>query len=78
LSVPSIAPEALDSLITTTQAANLACVKVATISMWRDRGHLEPAAYDERGRPLYRFIDVARAERFTRDRARRTFPQGAA
>jgi hypothetical protein len=69
----SFAPEALDSLITSTEAANLACVGVATISKWRDRGHLTPAAYDDRGRPLYRFIDVARAERATRDRARRTF-----
>lgn len=68
-----IAPELLDSLVTTTQAANLAGVRVSAISNWKDRGHLAPAMHDGRGRPLYRWIDVARAERATRDLARRTF-----
>lgn len=68
-----IAPELLDSLVTTTEAANLAGVKVAAISNWKQRGHLVPAAHDGRGRPLYRWIDVAKAERATRDHARRTF-----
>lgn len=80
-----IAPETLESLISTTDAAYLAGVSVAAISNWRERGylaridgqptrvHLAPAGYDGRNRPLYRWIDVAKAERATRDRARRTF-----
>lgn len=78
----ALAPELIDSLITSTEAANLAGVTVAAISNWRERGyltrdgqrvHLAPAEHDQRGRPLYRWIDVAKAERATRDRARRTF-----
>lgn len=72
----SIAPEALESLISTTDAANLAGVTVAAISNWRERGsltptgervHLAPAGHDGRKRPLYRWIDVAKAERATRE-----------
>lgn len=70
----TIAPELLDSLVTIMQAANLADVRVSAISNWKDRGHLGPAMHDGRGRPLYRWIDVARAERKTREHARRTFP----
>lgn len=68
-----LAPETLESLVTTTQAANLAGVTAATIRSWRSRGHLIPSQVDPGGRPLYRWIDVARAERRTRDHARRTF-----
>lgn len=62
----------LNELISTTEAAALAGVTVAAVSNWRDRGILPAAGTDERGRPLYRFIDVAKAERATRDKARRT------
>lgn len=72
--LPIIAPETLDELVTTTRAAQLAGVSVSAISNWKDRGWLKPAAEDARGRPLYRFIDVARAERATREKARRTYP----
>ena len=74
MSVPDFSPETLESLVTTAEAANLAGVKVATIWKWVQRGHLKVAAHTERGRPLYRLIDVARAERKIRDHARRTFP----
>lgn len=63
----------IDQLLTTTEAANLAGVAVCTFSNWVSRGKLAPAGLDERGRPLYKLIDVAKAERATRDRARRTF-----
>jgi hypothetical protein len=82
-----LAPDLIDSLISTTEAANLAGVTVAAISNWRERGYLTtagervhlvpagfvPAAHGKRERPLYRWIDVAKAERATRERARRTF-----
>ena len=66
-----MAPDRLDSLITTSEAAALAGVAVNTITTWRTRGLLTPAGQDDRGKPLYRFLDVARAERATRDKARR-------
>jgi hypothetical protein len=78
----TLAPDLIDSLISTTEAANLAGVSVAAISNWRERGyltvtgervHLTPACHDGRNRPLYKWIDVAKAERATRERARRTF-----
>lgn len=68
----AIAPD-LDELISSTRAANLVSVKVETIRQWRSRGHLEAKGLDEHGRPLYRWIDVVKAERATRDKARRTY-----
>lgn len=74
--------------MTTTDAANLAGVSVAAISNWRERGylgpdpenpgrqkriHLTPTRHNARGRPLYRWIDVAKAEHATRERARRRY-----
>lgn len=61
----------LHELVTTSEAASLAGVAVNTITTWRNRGILTPAGSDTNGRPLYRFLDVAKAERATRDRARR-------
>lgn len=87
-----LAPALVESLITTTDAANLAGVSVAAISNWRERGylapdpdhpgrqkrvHLTPARHDSRNRPLYRWIDVVKAEHATRGRARRTYPTAA-
>lgn len=63
-----IAPD-LDDLIGSTRAANLVGVTVETIKKWRQRGHLETKGLDERGRPMYRWIDVVRAELATRDKA---------
>lgn len=62
-----VAPEVLDQLLTTAEAATLAGVSVHTVRQWVSRGHLLVADRDARGRPLYRWIDVAKAERFTRD-----------
>lgn len=87
-----LAPGLVDSLITTTDAANLAGVSVAAVSNWRERGylapdpdrpgeqkrmHLTPAGHDRRNRPLYRWIDVVKAEHATRGRARRIYPTAA-
>lgn len=63
-----LVPEALDNLVTTSEAATHCGVGKSTITMWRERGHLTPSGLDERGYPLYRLIDVLRAARDTRRR----------
>lgn len=63
-----LAPEGLNTLINTTEAATIAGVSVAAISRWKERGLIEPAGLDERNRPLYRLSDIAKAERKTRKR----------
>ena len=63
----------IESRITTADASCLAGVSVATIRKWVQRGHLEVDCRDGLGRPLFRWIDVAKAERATRERARRTY-----
>lgn len=68
----NLAPD-LEEMISSTRAANLVGVSVETIKKWRQRGHLEMKGLDERGRPMYRWIDVVRAERATRDKAGRSY-----
>jgi hypothetical protein len=65
----------LQALLPGKQAAEYAGVSVAAICKWRERGHLPVATDDEgneirdpRGRPLYRLIDVAKAEHATKTR----------
>lgn len=65
----------IHALVTATEAAALARVTVAAVCKWRERGYL-PVATDElgneirdsRGRPRYRYIDVAKAEAATKAR----------
>ncbi|QDH93413.1 MerR-like transcriptional regulator [Gordonia phage Dolores] len=64
-------PDGIDSLITTTEAATLCGVSTATVRKWVQRNKLQPSGLDETGRNLFRVIDVAKAERATRQRARR-------
>ena len=66
----------MDALLTAAQAARYAGVKVSTICKWRERGHLPPATgdhgeelRDDKGRRLYRLLDVAKAEHATAQRA---------
>jgi hypothetical protein len=65
--------ETLDvtALITASQAAEYAGVTVQAVVNWRARGHLKPAGHRSDGTPLYRLLDVAKAEHATRKRARR-------
>ena len=65
----------LNALLTAKEAAGYAGVSIAVICKWRDRGHLPVATdgqgdeiRDERGRPRYRLLDVAKAENATRQR----------
>ncbi len=64
-------PDGIDSLITTTEAATLCGVSTATVRKWVQRKQLAPSGLDDNGRNLFRVIDVAKAERATRQRARR-------
>ena len=58
------------ALITASQAAAYANVSVQAIVNWRRRGHLQVAGTCH-GKPVYRLLDVAKAEHATRKRARR-------
>ena len=65
----------LNALLTASQAAlwvrEYRPCTVQAIVNWRRRGHLQPEAYDDHGRPLYTLLGVAKAEHLTRKRARR-------
>lgn len=61
-----------DILLTGPEAAALCNVAAATVRSWRRRGLLQVVGLDESGHPLYRQLDVARAEAATRRRAGRT------
>lgn len=60
------------------QAAQAAGVSENTVHNWRYRGRLEVAGRDRNKRPLFRAIDVIRAEKTTRERARRVYTAQAA
>jgi len=61
-------------LLTTAEAAEAAHVSEQDIRNWArpSRGLLTPADHDAEGRPLYRELDVLRAEQHTRRAARET------
>lgn len=61
------------TLWTADEAAEAAQVKPNVVHNWRYRGRLAIADRDHNGRPLFRAIDVIRAEKATRERARRTY-----
>jgi hypothetical protein len=73
------------TLWTTAQAAEAAGVSTTVIRNWKYRGHLRQARNargallrNVAGQPLFRAIDVIRAEKATRQRARRTYRMPAA
>lgn len=65
------------TLWTVDQAAEAAQVNPNVVRNWRYRGVLAEATRDYRNRPLFRAIDVIRAEKATRERARRSYPAAA-
>lgn len=66
-----------DTYWTVDQAAEAAQVTPNVVRNWKYRGRLAPAKSDWRGRPLFLASDVIRAERATRDKARRVYPVAA-
>jgi hypothetical protein len=68
------AHDGLNTLVTTTEAAEVAGVTVSAISNWRRRGLIQPSGLDDRGKPLYRLADIVRTERSTRRRNWRPAP----
>ncbi|MFF0295563.1 MerR family DNA-binding transcriptional regulator [Kitasatospora sp. NPDC004614] len=64
----------MDQLLTGPQAAELCQVSPITIRNWKRRGLITPDGLDERGRPLYNQLTIARAEAHTRRRAGRQLP----
>ncbi|MGW1744573.1 hypothetical protein ACWCRD_02925 [Streptomyces sp. NPDC002092] len=58
---------------TVAQAAEAAQVSPNVVRNWKYRGVLTEVGHDFRGRPLFLAIDVIRAEKATRERARRTY-----
>lgn len=78
-----------DDLVTAAQAAEYVCVPPSTVRTWITRGfkdqngnlvRLSAAGLDGRGRKLYRWLDVAKAEAAVRRRAGRDrgYPRCAA
>ncbi|MBK3630918.1 MerR family transcriptional regulator [Streptomyces sp. MBT49] len=66
------------TLWTAAEAAEAAGVSPNVVRNWKYRGHLAPARTEQgrlmrnsAGQPLYRAVDVVRAEGATRERARR-------
>lgn len=58
---------------TVAEAAEAAQVKPNVVRNWKYRGVLVEARRDYRGRPQFRALDVIRAEKATRERARRSY-----
>jgi hypothetical protein len=61
------------TLWTTTEAAEAAGVEPGVIRIWAHRGHLKRANSEKCRTPRYRAIDVVKAEKATRSRARRSY-----
>ncbi|WP_326755112.1 helix-turn-helix domain-containing protein [Streptomyces hirsutus] len=57
--------------LTARETADLTGVSVVTVYSWVRRGHLKVEGLDHRGQKLFRHIDVARAEKATRAKAKR-------
>lgn len=61
------------TLWTTAEAAEAAGVKPGVIRIWAHRGLLHRANSEKARVAKYRAIDVVKAEKATRERARRTY-----
>lgn len=68
---PILVTDSIHSLITTAEASTLFGVSCEAVRQWVRRGKITAAGMDDRGRKLYRLIDVSDAERATRRRAGR-------
>lgn len=66
-----LTPDGIDSQITATEAAQLCGVALCTITKWVREGRIQPVGMNIQNRKLYRLLDIAKAERATREKARR-------
>ncbi|WP_405459736.1 helix-turn-helix domain-containing protein [Streptomyces sp. NBC_00101] len=60
-----------ETWLTAREAAELTGVSIVTVYSWVRRGHLKVEGLDHRGQKLFRHLDVARAEKATRAKAKR-------
>jgi DNA-binding transcriptional MerR regulator len=51
-----------DMLLTRAEAATVADVSVERIRTWERRGHLEREGLNEAGQPVYKAVEVAKAQ----------------
>ncbi|MFD0210825.1 helix-turn-helix domain-containing protein [Streptomyces hirsutus] len=63
--------------LTAREAADLTGVSVVTVYSWVRRGHLKVEGLDHRGQKLFRHLDVAKAEKATRAKAKRVLVRAA-
>jgi DNA-binding transcriptional MerR regulator len=63
--------------MTSREASDHCGVHIRTVQSWARRGHLTVKGLTPHGRPLYDFMDVVRAEKATRARARRVLAPAA-
>ncbi|GAA1977311.1 MerR family transcriptional regulator [Kitasatospora viridis] len=61
----------MQTLLSGPESAALCGVSPVTVRNWKRRGLITPDGLDERGRPLYSQLTIARAEARTRQRASR-------
>lgn len=67
----AVPPIDLSKLLTVEEAAAHCGVQPVTVRQWVSRGHLSPVTRGIKGRLLFNVVDVAKAEKATRERARR-------
>jgi hypothetical protein len=65
------------TLWTVAESAEAAQVRPNVVRNWKYRGVLQQAGEDRNGRPLFRAIDVIKAEKATREKARRVYSHAA-
>ncbi|MFE4959618.1 helix-turn-helix domain-containing protein [Streptomyces sp. NPDC056653] len=63
--------------LTVREAADLTGVSIVTVYSWVRRGHLKVEGLDHRGQKVFRHLDVARAEKATRAKAKRVLVPAA-
>lgn len=72
--MPLVVRDLTTTLWDVSEAAQAAQVSPYTVRSWVRRGHLTASGLDERGRMLFRAVDVINAEKATRQRAHRVWP----
>lgn len=63
--------DGIDSLLTVQDAAAICGVSVKTVYHWKNKNGLAPSGLDQRGRPLFKLLDVAKIEQKFRRHAGR-------